>query len=147
MTVPCPHCGHGLPADYKRIEPQRVEIRGYLLPALYQLALADRALRLDDLTPYCDRAKLSAHFAQLRYWHLIDKPDAAHYRVTEHGKNFCLGVSRVPEWVYTLNNCVVDAPDNAEAPRYLFIHEIEASGISAPPRQPREMYQPRLLLA
>jgi hypothetical protein len=91
-------------------------------------------------------SQTSAHFAQLKLWHFIEKPDALHYRITEHGKHFAAGDARAPEYVYTLNGCVVDAPEDAQAPRYLFIHEIHPTSFSVPPRRSdTSIYQPKLL--
>lgn len=81
-------------------------------------------MTLDDLAPFCDRAKLSAHLAQLKLWHFIEKPDAAHYRITEHGKNFVNGFVRVPEAVYTVSGALVERPEDMEAPRCLFAWEL-----------------------
>jgi hypothetical protein len=127
----CPHCHQQLPLAYKKF------LRRNMLKPLAVLAGSDKPLTTQELgLAFYDKAPLvieiTKHFAGLRIFGLIEEAEPRKYRVTVKGMRFIDGFQAVPEWLWTVHNAVVPAPESEDAAPFKHIWQIEPRDFSEP---------------
>lgn len=126
----CDKCGH-VTYIYKR------DFRTYLLPALKLLSVNPPLTTAELASMFSNEneghaREIDKHFAELRYWNLIEKVEGHRYRVTVMGQKFVDGHHRVPEWIWTKDGQAVPPPEGEDNGALQYAYEMAPHEFSDP---------------
>lgn len=104
----CPHCGQAISAHKHGLSANMIRIMRKAAYADFVMGGGEFHLQQDlNLTK-----NEYANFQKLKYWGLVFKGSKSGYwRISSHGKGFLANEIRMPKWVRTFNNRVVEQSD------------------------------------